>query len=328
MDKLKIGVLGASNHLIKRIILPLKNTNNCELYAIASRSEEKAKKVSSKFGIPVSYGNYEDLLSDESVDAIYIPLPNHLHSEWIKKCADANKPILCEKPISLNREEALDVFTYTKQQNVLLMEAFMYKFHPLWLHVKNIVDTNQIGAIQYINVAFSYNNPSKANIRNIKEFGGGGMYDIGCYAVSVPRFLLGSEPKRVVSLLNRNEETKTDTLSSAIMDFEGTIVTFNVSTLSEANQNVEIVGAAGRISIPIPFNTYVDTESEVWVHTAQGSRNLTFEVSDQYGLMFEAFAEVIIKNQDLPISAQDSINNAAVIDAIFKSSEINSWVTV
>ncbi len=326
MKKLNVGVLGVSNHFIKRIILPMKAAQLCHVYAIASRSVSKAEKMAETYGIDKCYNDYEALIADKEVEAVYIPLPNHMHAQWIKKCADYGKPVLCEKPIALNAAEAKDAMEYCEQKQVPLMEGFMYKFHPLWKHAKNIIQTNQIGSIQYINSMFSYNNPNENNIRNIKEFGGGALYDIGCYAVSTPRFLLNKEPIKVVALVKEHETFKTDIINSAIIDFGDVNATYTVATLAEANQRVEIVGSAGRIVIPIPYNIYVDTTAEMHVYTAQGKRTLTFETCDQYGLMFDAFAQSIINNHEVPVHPKDAINNMKVLDALFASAENGCWV--
>jgi predicted dehydrogenase len=204
----------------------------------------------------------------------------------------------------------------------------MYKFHPLWQHVKDIVRTNQIGKITYIHTSFSYNNPSKTNIRNIKEYGGGAMMDIGCYAVSVPRFILDAEPNRVVSMISVHPEFGTDMLSSAIMDFGGTRATFSVGTLSESNQRVDIVGTAGKISIPLPFNTFVDVSSSVTVINNIGERVVTFEAVDQYGLMFDAFADAVLNGKIMPVDIEDAVKNQKAVDAVFRSGESEKWEKV
>lgn len=328
MEKLKVGVIGVSNHLLKRIVLPLMNTKHCEIYGIASRNVQKAKSFAQEFGINKVYADYQELIDDANIDFVYIPLPNHLHLEWVIKAAEAGKHILCEKPITLDAQEAIRCMEAAKKNKVKLMEAFMYKFHPLWIYAKEVIKTNQIGKIMYINISFAYNNPSPGNIRNIKEYGGGALMDIGCYAVSSSRFLLDAEPQKVIAIHQHHPEFKTDTLDSAILDFNGTHVNYTVSTLSHANQYVEIVGSSGRIQIPIPFNTYVDTPSEIWIYTTQGERRVQFGVCDQYGLMFDAFSECLIKDKPVPVETIDAVNNMKVIDAIFKSAETLSWENV
>lgn len=321
-------VLGVSNHLTKRIVLPLQNTTHCELYAIASRNAKKADLFAKEFGIPKVHNSYEHLLQDPDIDFVYIPLPNHLHLEWIKKAAMAKKHILCEKPLALNAKEAQECADLASKQDVKLMESFMYKFHPLWIHAKNTIRTNQLGKLMYINASFAYNNPAPDNIRNKKDFGGGALMDIGCYAISASRFIIGKEPSQVISIHEKHAEFGTDVLSSAILDFKGTHACYTVSTLSHANQFVEIIGSAGRIRIEIPFNTYVDTRAAITISTGQGERTVTFDVCDQYGLMFDAFAKSIMDAKTSPVEPEDAVYNMKVIDAVFKSSETHHWEKV
>ncbi|TLX77156.1 Gfo/Idh/MocA family oxidoreductase [Labilibacter sediminis] len=328
MRKIKIGILGVSNHLLKRIVLPLQNTANCELVAIASRSMDKAKQFAKDFNIEKSFDSYQKLIDDKNVEAVYIPLPNHMHAEWIEKAAKAGKHILCEKPLTLDASEAQQSINHCQKHQVKLMEAFMYKFHPQWMHIKNIIRTNQIGKIKYINIAFAYNNPQSTNIRNIREYGGGAIMDIGCYAISVPRFLLDKEPQKVIALCEYHREFKTDTLSTGILDFGDCRSTFNISTLSHPNQGVEIVGTSGTIKVTVPFNTYVDIKSEIIISTPQGERNISFDICDQYGLMFEAFSESVLQDTNPPVDPDDAVKNMKVIDAIFRSSKSSSWETI
>jgi predicted dehydrogenase len=328
MKKIKFGILGVSNHFIKRIVLPLQNCSNCQAYAIASREIHKAEKAASDYAIPVVSETYEALINDPEIDAVYIPLPNHMHADWAVKAIKAGKPVLCEKPLALNTKQTKMILDASKANQIPVMEAFMYQFHPLWQHVRNIIKTRQIGELSYIQTAFSYNNTSPNNIRNISEYGGGGLMDIGCYAISMPRFLTQREPKRVVSLMDIDNQFHTDVHASALMDFGSIRASFQISTLSEPFQKVDIVGTAGSITVPIPFNTFVDTPSSITVQTVQGSREVSFPVADPYGLMFEAFSEALIQQLPMPVHANDALNNMMVIDAIRKSAKSNKWVDI
>jgi len=328
MKSIKIGVLGVSGHFIKRVVLPLQKTSNCSIHAIASRELERAQDVARKFNIPLTCKNYDELVNSESIDAIYNPLPNHLHLEWTIKALEKGKPVLCEKPLAMDSAGALKMALASINTGVPLMEAFMYKFHPLWQHARNLVLTNQIGEVNYMHTSFSYYNPSTTNIRNIKEFGGGALMDIGCYAVSVPRFLLGREPSRVVAHSVIHPQFATDMHTSGILDFDTARASFHVSTLSEPYQKVDIIGTAGSITIHVPFNTHVDTPSSITISTSQGSREVTFATCDQYGLMFEAFAGALLKGEKMPYPLTDAINNMAVIDALKESAMAGSWVNV
>ncbi len=328
MKKIKFGILGVSNHFIKRIILPLQASSNCLPYAIASREIHNAEKAALDYNIPVVSDSYEALINDPEIDAIYIPLPNHMHADWAIKAIKAGKPVLCEKPLALNSRQTKQIIETSEANLVPVMEAFMYLFHPLWQHVRNIIKTKQIGEISYIHSAFSYNNPSPNNIRNISEYGGGGLMDIGCYAISVPRFLTQTEPERVVSLMKIDDQFQTDVHASALLDFGHVRASFQISTLSDPFQKVDIIGTAGSITIPLPFNTYVDTTSTITINSGQGSREVSFPVADPYGLMFEAFSHALLNNHPMPVNIHDALNNMKVIDAMRKSAKSRKWIDI
>jgi len=327
-SKLSLGILGCSNHFIKRIALPVLSSNKINLQAIASRSIEKAKKTASLFHIPEYYDSYEKILANPSINIVYIPLPNHLHAEWIKKAADAGKHILIEKPIALNANEAKEAASHAQSKGVKIMETLMYRFHPQWKHVKNIIQTNEIGPVQYIHTSFSYHNKDLQNIRNILKMGGGALYDTGCYAISVPRFLLDEEPTRVIALIDRDSASGIDRHSSAILDFDKARATFTVSTQSASFQKVEIVCASGRITVELPFNAYPDVSMKLKVTMNIGTREIEFPPANQYGLMFDAFADAILNNQPIPTPIEDAINNMKVIDALFRSEQSQSWENI
>jgi predicted dehydrogenase len=328
MQSLNLGVLGVSAHFIKRVFLPLKDVQEVNIYGIASRNKDKAGKVAQKLGISKAYDDYQQLIDDPAIDFVFIPLPNHLHLEWIKKAADAGKHILCEKPIAMNTAQAKEAVAYAEEKGVKLMEAFMYRFHPQWMRAKELVQIGEIGAITAIHTFFSYNNPDPSNIRNILEYGGGGVMDIGCYAISVPRFFLDKEPKRVVSTIVKDSEFKTDKLSSAIIDFGSAQATFTVATKTYPYQKVTIHGSSGNITVQIPFNTFPDVPAFITVDTKIGLRNIEFPAADHYGLQFEAFAKSILQNKRVPTLAEDAINNMKVIDAVFQSAEKGQWINL
>ncbi|RPJ08344.1 MAG: gfo/Idh/MocA family oxidoreductase [Spirochaetaceae bacterium] len=328
MNPVKFGILGVSGHFIRRVVLPLRDSAKVSIAAIASRTREKAADAAGRFGIPVAYGSYQELVDDKKIEAVYIPLPNNLHLEWIKKCADAGKHILCEKPIAMNAEEAVLAADYAAKKQVLLMEAFMYKFHPQWVHVKELVDTGEIGQVHSVHTHFSYNNTDPANIRNKTETGGGALMDIGCYAVSFPRFILGREPSRVTALLSRDEAFGTDVLSSAILDFGSARATFTVATRSFPYQRCVINGSQGWMEIKIPCNIYSDVSAEVTITYGVGMRTYLTPPANQYVIQFEAFADAVRAGVPAPVSVQDAVANMKVIDALVKAAAENNWVKV
>ncbi|GHV43553.1 deoxyfructose oxidoreductase [Spirochaetia bacterium] len=329
MEKLRMGVLGCSGHYALRVATPLRASLLIEPYAVASRDAAKAKQFAGKWGFEVSYGSYEALIADPRVDFIYNPLPNHLHLEYIKKAADAGKPMLCEKPLCLNAGEAAEAAEYCARKGVPLMEAFMYRFHPQWVRAAEIVQSGEIGRVMAIEGVFSYTNKDASNIRNIAAAGGGAMLDIGCYTVSSARWLMGAEPKRVVCNLIRDPQFKTDILSSAILDYgEGRTSTFTVSTQLFPCQRITALGTGGSLSVEIPYNMYGDVPGHVTVAVGNGKRLIETEIADQYLLEFDAFAEAVIDKAPVPTPISDAIANMAVLDALFASAESGKWEQV
>ncbi|MFC1538902.1 Gfo/Idh/MocA family protein [Candidatus Latescibacterota bacterium] len=328
MKPVRWGILSTANIFTKAFLVPMQKSEKVELYGIASRNAEKAKVAASSCGIPNHYGSYEDMLSDTSIEAVYIPLPNNMHLEWIKKSADAGKHILCEKPLTMNAGEAREAADYCKTKGVLLMEAFMYRYNPQWKRAKEIITTGNIGTVRSVQTYFSYNNNNPKNIRNIPELGGGALYDIGCYAISAARFMFGREPVKTVSLINRHSDFKTDILTSGILDFDDGHSVFTVGTLNFPYQKVDIIGTGGSIHIRIPFNTYTDVPAEMTVVTSVGSRELKFHPADQYEIQIDAFSESVRNGSPEPTPIEDAINNMSVIDAVFRSEQSGNWETV
>ncbi len=322
------GVLGIGRHFILRTLRPMQRSAMVDLSAVASRSIEKAGETAARFGIPRAYGSYEEMLADPSIEAVYLPLPNDMHAEWIRRAADAGKHILCEKPLALSAAEARDAFAHARDRGVLLMEAFMYRFHPQWVHTRDLVRTGHIGNLRAVHTFFGYNNPDPKNFRNIKEAGGGAVYDIGCYAVSTARLLFAREPERVMSLISRDPEFGTDVLTSAILDFGGPRALFTVGTQTTAWQRVEVFGSGGRIEVRIPFNAYDDVPSVVTVATGIGERDVPVGPADQFQLEFEAFSRAVREGGPVPVSPEDTLANLSVMDALFRSEQSGGWEPV
>ena len=328
MKPVRWGVLGVARHFVLRVHLPTRDSQLVDIHAIASRSLEKAKEAARRFGIPIAYGSYEELLADKSVEAVFIPLPNHMHAEWVKKAADHGKHILCEKPLAMNAEEALEAIEYAKRKGVLLMEAFMYRLHPSLQRARDLVSIGEIGDIRSIQTSFTYMLTDPANIRNILEAGGGALRDIGCYAVNVARFILGAEPLRVVSLIHRDPALRTDVLTSALLDFGHARSVFTVATQTFPFQRVDILGSGGRITIHVPFNIYPDVPMRVTVMNAVGTRELALGPADQYAVEFEAFSRAVRDGKEVPTPPEDAYRNQRVLDAIFRSAETGAWEKV
>jgi predicted dehydrogenase len=327
MEAVRWGVLGVANIFMKKVLPPLLHSEMVRVEAIASRSEEKARRAAEAFGIPRAYGSYEQLLADKRIEAVYIPLPNHLHAEWIRKACDAGKQILCEKPLALNADEAADCAGYAEKAGVRLMEAFMYRFHPQWRKVRELVRIGEIGEVLAVHTSFAYNNRDPQNIRNILEMGGGGLMDIGCYAVSVARFVFGREPQRVFGLFQRDGKLKTDILTSGLLDFAPGRSVFTVGTQSFPNQSVGIYGSSGSLHVGIPFNMYPDVPPRLAVITSVGERRPPLPAADQYGLEVEEFSKAMRADGPVPTPVEDAVANQRVLDALLRCESSGRWET-
>lgn len=328
IKKLKWGILSTAKIAREKVIPALQKSSMCEVYAIASRSAEKAKATAAALQIEKHYDSYEALLNDNEIDVIYIPLPNHLHVEWLIKSLQAGKHVLCEKPIGINQDDATKLLQEAqKHPKLKMMEAFMYRFHPQWKKVKELVESGIIGDVKSIQTNFSYYNVDPDNIRNKPEVFGGALMDIGCYYISFPRFVLGIEPKRVMGIMDFDPAMKTDRLTSGILDFtNGISSTFTCSTQLMPYQRVQILGNEGRIEIEIPVNAPLDVASHVWLKTKNEQKEFIINPVDQYTLQGDYFSASILNDTVTEPSLEDSVNNMKVIDAIVLSFKENRWV--
>ncbi len=325
--KIRWGILSTAKIGIQKVIPAIQNAANCEVVAISSRNLEKAKSAAEKLGIPKYFDSYEAILDNPEIDAVYNPLPNHLHVSWTIKALKKGKHVLCEKPIGMNVQEAeLLADEIQKHTDLKVMEAFMYRFHPQWKKVKSLVDSGAIGTVKNIHTHFSYNNPDPNNIRNIPEVGGGALMDIGCYCISFPRFILDKEPKRVLGIIDRDPVMKTDRLTSGILDFsEGITSLFTCSTQLMPFQRTQIFGTSGRIEIEIPVNAPPNQPVKIWLSTTEKTEEIVFPAVDQYTVQAEEFAKAILNDTTVPTNFEDAINNMKAIDAIIESAENNQW---
>ncbi len=301
----------------------------CDVIAIASRDRRRAEQVARSLGIAKAYGSYEELLADPEVEVIYNPLPNHLHVPWSIKAAEARKHVLCEKPLAMTKAEALTLLATQKQTGVKIGEAFMVRTHPQWLRARELITAGRIGELRSVVGFFSYFNRDLANIRNIHEYGGGALMDIGCYPITASRFAFADEPSRVIGLIERDPETRIDRLASAILDFPAGHATFTCSTQLVPYQRLHFVGTTGRIEIEIPFNAPNDRPCRIFIDGGDilGSKIVTetFDTCDQYTIQGDAFSRAIRGDGEVPVSVSDGVNNMAVIEAIFRSAESGQW---
>jgi predicted dehydrogenase len=325
MNAVTFGVLSVSKHFSLRVFPAIRDSRAVTVKAISSRSLQKAQSEAARLGIEKAYGNYGDVLTDKEIEAVYIPLPNNLHAQWIRAAADAGKHVLCEKPFAMNAAQAEDAVNYAEGKGVKVMEAFMYRFHPQWQKAREIIAIGEIGEVHSIHIQYAYTNRDPKNIRNIPEAGGGAMMDIGCYAVSAIRFLMGAEPSRVMALVTRDPDFKTDVITSAILDYGRARALFTVSTTSWPGQKVEIRGTEGEISIRLPYNMFADVPAELTVTTRIAPRTLSLGPASQYSLMFEGFCDAVRGGKPVPTPPRDGINNMKVLDALARSEQSGGW---
>ena len=320
MNKVRWGILSTAKIGREKVIPAMQAGNYCSIDAIASRNMEQATATAALLGIPKAYGSYEALLNDAAIDAVYIPLPNHLHVPWAIKALAANKHVLCEKPIGLSADEAKQLQLAASQKpHLKVMEAFMYRFHPQWQHAKKLVQNGSIGKLKTIQSFFSYYNDDAANIRNQQGIGGGGLMDIGCYGISLSRFIFDEEPTSVTGALEFDPVLKTDRMASGILNFTNGSASFTYSTQLVSYQRVNIFGTQGRIEIEIPFNAPPLSPAKIWLQTDKGTEEIIFDAVDQYTIQGDMFSKAIIDNSAVPADLQDAVNNMIVTEAIFKS---------
>ncbi len=321
MDKkIKWGVLGAATIAVEQLIPALVESDYGELSAIASRSISKAKGIANRYAGVMCYGDYQKLLDDPQIDAVYIPLPNHLHVPWAIKAIEAGKHVLVEKPLGSSREEAeLLLKTSLKHPGIKVMEAFMYQFHPQWIKVKELITANVIGKVGMISSSFSFfdNNPN--SIVNRKDYGGGSLRDIGCYSLSLSRYIFETEPIAVTGVLELDPKTKVDLSAAAIMEFRDGISTFFSAIRLADQQKAQLFGTKGSIEFELPFNPPTDRPSKIWVHREHGTETISLETCNQYTLQIDAFNLAILNNTAVPTPLQDGVNNMKVLEKLEES---------
>lgn len=330
MNKVRWGVLGVASIATRKVIPGMQKGKASEVIAIASRDPEKAKAAARELGIPKSYGSYEALLADPEVDAIYNPLPNHLHVPWSINAAQAGKHVLCEKPIALNVDETLQLISVRDRTKVKIGEAFMVKTHPQWLRVRELAQTGAIGELKSITTIFSYFNRDPHNVRHKPEWGGGGLLDIGSYPITLSRWLFAEEPRRVAGTLELDPDFRTDRLASGILEFKNGQSVFACGTQTNYYQRMEILGTTGRLAVEIPFNAPNDRPTHITVADGMaiyGGKVVVEEIPtcDQYTVQGDAFSRAILENTEVPVPLEDALGNMKVIDAIFRSSQSGKW---
>lgn len=329
MKKIRWGVLSTARIGTEKVIPAMQLGEYCTVTAIASRQLEKAQAAARRLGIEKTYGSYEELLADPDIDAVYLPLPNHLHVPWAIKALKAGKHVLCEKPIGLNAAEAQELLEASRKfPRLKVMEAFMYRHHPQWQWAKKRVSEGKIGELRTIQFFFSYYNSDPNNIRNKADIGGGGLMDIGCYCISLSRFIFGAEPWRVCGIMEEDPNMKVDRLTSGILEFSSGTSTFTCATQLVPYQRANIFGTKGRIESEIPFNAPSDRPCKVWYGDGNRIEEVVLEVCDQYTIQGDLFSRAVLEDREVPVPLEDAVANMQVIEAIISSARSRSWVNV
>ncbi len=325
MNELRWGVLSTADIGRTKVVPAMQRAARTRIVAVASREADKAHEYAAALSIPKVHGSYQELLADPDIDAVYIPLPNHMHAEWVTAAARAKKHVLCEKPLAMNAADAARMVAVAEQEGVILVEAFMYRLHPSWQKVRELVAGGRIGRLIAIQSWFGYYNDDPGNIRNIVEAGGGALYDVGCYCVNLSRMLFDGEPHRVVGSVVRDPNLGVDVLTSGLLEFDQGTATFMCSTRTETDQRVHIYGTTGRISIGIPFNIPPDRPTEIYVTSggnapvAPATETITFPTADPYTVQAEFFAAAVLDGTPLPFLPSDAVGNMRVIDLLFET---------
>ena len=328
MKPVRWGILSTANIGVEKVIPGMLKSKDIEIVAIASRDKRRAAAAAKRLGIAHSYGSYEELLADPTIEAIYNPLPNHLHVPMTLMAAKAGKHVLCEKPIAITAKEAKKLLKVPS--NVLIQEAFMVRHNPQWIEIRKRIAKGEIGRVLSVHMMFSYHLVDPKNVRNLADIGGGGLLDIGCYPITIARFVLGAEPLRVTGTFERDPKFKTDRLMSGLADFgEGRHLSFVISTQGASYQRTVILGEFGTIEVDIPVNAPPDQPNRFTVSvTGKKPKIVEMPVVDQYQLQAEDFGRAIRKKTKAPYDVADAVQNMNILDAFFRAESSGKWEKV
>ncbi|MFC4776165.1 Gfo/Idh/MocA family protein [Paenibacillus sp. GCM10023252] len=330
-NKLRWGIIGCAGIAQGSVIPGLQQSQRNEVIAIASRDEEKAKQTADRLNIPAAYGSYEALLEDPAIDAVYIPLPNHLHREWTIRAAEAGKHVLCEKPLALTEHEAEEMAEACAKAGVKLSEAFMYRYHPRYAQIRDVIASGEIGQVRGIHSAFTFNNAGdKSNVRYRKEWGGGSVYDVGCYPISAARLLLGQEPEAVTAhAFFSPEHGDVDMMASGLIEFPHSVaLTFDCGMWAAFRNTLEVLGTDGTIQVPSAYVTSPNGGSNFFVSTKEGRREVQVANVNQYSLQGDEFAAAVLDGKPLPFEPSDAVLNMRVVDAVLASARQRARITL
>ena len=324
-ENIRWGILSTANIGRGKVIPAIQASRNGEVVAVASRSQQRAQAFADELGIPQAYGSYEDLIASGEVDAVYIPLPNDGHIPWSKACADAGIATLCEKPLALDVAEAQEAVDYFAEKGVLFAEAFMYRFHPQYDVVRDLIGNGEIGDLRVINATFTFTIDSETNIRMDKSMGGGGLMDVGCYCINAMRLITGEEPDGGQAFARFHPTTGVDMSAVATLTFpSGIIGHFDCGMETHRTNLLDIRGTKGRIRLEDAFIPDADAPQTIRIWRGENDLSyaeMTVGAANQYTLMVEEFADALMNNRAYRFPVQDAVNNMIVIDNLRSSAE-------
>lgn len=329
-QKVRWGILGVASIATTKVIPAMQHGELTVITGIASRDLAKAQDAARNLGIPKAYGSYDEMLADPDIDAVYNPLPNHLHVPWSIRAAEAGKHVLCEKPIALTVAETLELIAARERTRVVIGEAFMVRTHPQWVRTTELVQSGRIGQLRCATGSFGYYKTGPTNIRNIRASGGGGLMDIGCYLIKASRMVFGEAPLRVCASMVRDPVFNTDTLTSALLEYPSGHCVFTCGTQVVGNQRMEFLGTTGRITVEVPFNPLPGHVSRICIDDGRdvlgsGVTTEEFPPCDQYTIQGDLFSRAILDGGQPPVPLEDALVNMAVIEALFRSAETGNW---
>ncbi|WP_322907499.1 Gfo/Idh/MocA family oxidoreductase [Paenibacillus campi] len=331
LRKLRWGILGSASIAVRSVIPGIQQSSLNEVTALASRTLDKAEATATELGIPKTYGSYEQLLADDSIDAVYIPLPNHLHYEWTLRAAEAGKHILCEKPLALNAEQAAEMAAAAAKAGVHLAEAFMYRHHPRYTQIRALIASGEIGEVRGMHSTFTFNSSSSdGNVRFRKQWGGGSLYDIGCYSISAARMLLGKEPSAatVIAMFSPQHDN-VDMMASGLLEFDDGIgVTFDSGMWAAFRNTLEVLGTEGSIEVPSAYVSPEDERANFFVTVGEQRREVQVTSLNQYAAQADDFARTVLHGEQPLYDAEDAVRNMRVLDACLKSAEARQRITL
>ena len=333
IEPVRWGILGAANIAVKKVVPAMRRSPGSRVVAIASRSIEKARTAAVELDIPRAYGSYEELIADAEVEAIYIPLPNHLHVPWSIRAAQAGKHVLCEKPIALSAAEARTLLAARDRHGVQVAEAFMVRAHPQWHEVERLIGAGRIGELRLVTGHFSYYRRDPSDIRSVPEWGGGALMDIGCYPIFIARWMFGSEPTDVAAMLDRDPDFGIDRLTSGMLRFPNGQAVFTCGGQLVPYQRVHLYGERGRLEVEIPFNAPPDAPARIYVDDGaalggRGASVIDIPIADQYREQAERFAAAVRGAGTVAVSLEAAVANMAVIDALCRAADTRQWERV